>query len=481
MPTDPSIILQAQSPQLDIGAIFKQAYQLKEMKQQQESRNALRGLFSNPANLDPKTGTPTSNALIQYSRVDPKGAMELREQAASIEDRNALKDERRVKAMDDREDHLQEVRLTALTTYKDALARGLPKEAAMAAGQTELATGIGEMKKSGRWSEEEQSSFQTDFDPSRIQARYDASKEGRTAKHQATVEEETRKRDAEAVRRDDLIEGSREANLGERSRHDRVEETQGGERIVMAKDKAGGGKPNLSDEAVNLLADQYLSGDKSVFQNLGRGAQGAADIAALRNKVADKMIAQGKGGAEVATTLAEYAGLTAGERALGTRTANVGMAVNEASQFAELSRTAYKKLPRGQFLPFNKLEQFAEKQTSSPEQASAYAADNSFINAYARAVNPSGVPTESDKKHARDMLNTAQSTEAHDAVLDQLQKEMAAAIKSPEHVRQELSAGRGGTPSAGSPPVSLLKENTITHFKNGQNWTIRGGRAVQVQ
>ena len=58
---------------------------------------------------------------------------------------------------------------------------------------------------------------------------------------------------------------------------------------MFAPPRAGGagGAPEatLDDETLTSMAEQYLAGDKSVFQNLGRGAQGAANVVALRQRV----------------------------------------------------------------------------------------------------------------------------------------------------------------------------------------------------
>src|SRR5690606_6718593 len=50
---------------------------------------------------------------------------------------------------------------------------------------------------------------------------------------------------------------------------------------------SGTGEPTIDDETLTAMAEQYLAGDKSVFQNLGRGAQGATNVVALRKRVAE--------------------------------------------------------------------------------------------------------------------------------------------------------------------------------------------------
>lgn len=215
------------------------------------------------------------------------------------------------------------------------------------------------------------------------------------------------------------------------------------------------GDPNaaLQPEDLHFMAEQYLAGDRTVLQNLGRGAQGSKNLVALRNEVRKLAESQGKSGKDVAASVAEFEGVKSGERALGTRTANAGMAVNEADQFADIALDASRGVPRSQFVPANKALNAYEKNTGDPKIVAFGAATNSLINAYARAVSPSGTPTVSDKEHARDMLNTAQTPEQYASVISMMKREMAAAQRSPGQVRSEFrEAVTRDKPMANPPP-----------------------------
>ena len=82
--------------------------------------------------------------------------------------------------------------------------------------------------------------------------------------------------------------------------------------------------------------------------------------------------------------------------------------------------------------------QAVEKGTASPELRKFVAANTSFINAYARAINPQGVGTVADKEHAREMLDVAFSKGDYTAVISQLKAEIAAAKASPGTVKTEM-------------------------------------------
>ena len=200
----------------------------------------------------------------------------------------------------------------------------------------------------------------------------------------------------------------------------------------------GAGEPTIDDETLTAMAEQYLAGDKSVFQNLGRGAQGAANVVALRQRVTQVAKEAGMTPDQIALVQNEFQGMGAAQRALGTRSANFGLAEKEAYAMADLVTEASSKVPRTQFMPINKAIIAYENKTGDPEARQFGAALNSFINAYARAVSPIGTPTVSDKDHARSMLSTADSHEALVAIMNQLKREMDAAGAAPGAVQKQM-------------------------------------------
>lgn len=215
----------------------------------------------------------------------------------------------------------------------------------------------------------------------------------------------------------------------------------------LAGGKGSGEGGGYSDSDLTFLAQQALAGDTSVFQNAGRGAAGNRNVIAIRKKMIELATGQGNTGADAAATNAEYGGIRSGQRALGTAAANIGMAKSEATKMADLVTDASAKVPRSQFIPVNKALLAAEKGTGDPNVVQFGAAMNSFINAYARAVNPKGAPTVQDKNHAREMLETAQSHDQVVAVIAQLKKEMSAAQDAPGAVRSEMRSAVTGKKS----------------------------------
>ncbi len=200
----------------------------------------------------------------------------------------------------------------------------------------------------------------------------------------------------------------------------------------------GAGEPTIDDETLTAMAEQYLAGDKSVFQNLGRGAQGATNVVALRKRVAEVAKEAGMTPDQIALAQSEFMGMNAAYRTLGTRAANFGLAEKEALEMAGLVEQTSAKVSRTTFMPINKAIIAYNDNTGDPETRAFGAALNSFINAYARAVSPVGTPTVSDKDHARAMLSRADSHTALLAIMDQLKQEMKAAEKAPGAVQDQL-------------------------------------------
>jgi hypothetical protein len=232
---------------------------------------------------------------------------------------------------------------------------------------------------------------------------------------------------------------------------------------------AGGGDAALQPDELKFMAGQYLAGDKSVLQNLGRGAQGSKNIVALRREVMTQAQQQGMSPADVAVRIAEFGGLQAGERTLGTRTAQTGMAVNEAQKFGQLVRKASANVPRSKFPAWNSAQLAWEKGTGGENVVAFSAALNSYINAYARAVSPLGNGTISDKEHARETIEAKFSDGQINAALDQLDFEMQAAKASPAATKQDLrDLAHGGAPAGGNDIASQAAAELARRQREGK-------------
>ena len=233
----------------------------------------------------------------------------------------------------------------------------------------------------------------------------------------------------------------------------------------------------LGQDAIDTMAEQYLSGDKSVMQGLGRGAQGSQTIAQVRAAIARKAKAAGMSGRDIAAQMADFSGVMASERSTGTRIAAIEIAATEAQKLAPLAVQASDALPRAGWVPFAKAEQAVRNGTNDVRLRRFVTANNGLVNTYARAVSPSGAPTVSDKEHARELLNTAMDQNSYRAVVQQMMKEIEQAKAAPRQVRNELRQNVGGNYRGGGAAMP----RTATNPKTGQKMMLQGNRWVPMQ
>lgn len=187
------------------------------------------------------------------------------------------------------------------------------------------------------------------------------------------------------------------------------------------------------------LADQYLAGYRSVLQNLGRSNMGALNIAALRERIVSRAKERGISPTDIAARIGQFDSYISAQKATGTRAGNVTMASIEAGNLGNLVVETSNAVPRGNLPLWNKVTNSYYENTGDPNIVKFTGALNSFINAYARAINPSGTSTVSDKDHAREILNTAMSHGQIDAGVAQLLAELEQVKKSPGSASKTLS------------------------------------------
>lgn len=222
----------------------------------------------------------------------------------------------------------------------------------------------------------------------------------------------------------------------------------------------------IDKDTISFMAKQALAGDSSVFTNIGRGSQGANNLRLLRQEIAKQAAEQGIDGADLAAQNADYFGSKAGSRTLGTRSANVELAANEAANLIPLARQASADFPRSEFVPIAKAQQLIANGSNDPRLRRLVAANNAVVNAYARAISPTGVPTVADKEHAYSVINTAYDDRSYNAVLDQFEQEINAARQSPEQVRKGLRSaitGKKEEPSGKQSGIVVVDPNGGKH------------------
>ena len=457
MPIDPSIPLQARGPDLPTP---QQMISLQNLVQQgqaqriemaqaikaQRDQYAAQQIVSAPGATD-ESGLYTLDTIRSLGKVN----YELGQKAAGQREREllslqSLKNQQLQAALNEQlltqnlEKSQKEVMERAVVKA-DLLPPDTPLSEKDRTVREEIQKGLEDQKKSGRYPYTDQMWQNLQAHPytyADIKARITLPKELAAAKKEEALE----KRGEEdpfmkESNRLDWLEQHGQSKSAEAQRLRKHLEKMDAPPISLA------GVGALQPDTLRLAAEQYLAGDKSAAMGYGRSAPMRA---ALQNEIAKVAKERGMSGADIAAMTAQYQGMQAGERTLGQRTANIEMAVTEAQQMAPLALTASRAVDRTKYPTLNKLLLAAERGTGDENVVRLGVATNSLINIYARAISPTGVPTVSDKDHARELLEAAWSKGQYAAGIDQLMKELQAARRSPGMVREEMRGAIAAPP-----------------------------------
>jgi hypothetical protein len=207
------------------------------------------------------------------------------------------------------------------------------------------------------------------------------------------------------------------------------------------------------------MARQALNGDKSVMAGLAR-SKGA--LAAVRNRMAEIAPEMGISPAQLANANAEFTGRNAEQRTLGTQAGNIRLASDEAKTMIGVVKDISSKVDRSQFPTWNALSNAVAKGTGDENIVELNASLNALVNIYARAINPRGVGTVSDKNHAREVINAAYSNGQINSITKIMEREMEAAKAAPENIRREIRNDYGGE-----------KKPLVNSTKLPAGWTVK--------
>ena len=213
---------------------------------------------------------------------------------------------------------------------------------------------------------------------------------------------------------------------------------------------------------LDFAVDMVLKGDSSFASGWARSPQLRMQFL---QRLAERAKEQGLSPKEVAAATAEFQGMKAGERTLGTRQANIDLAANVFQQFAPLAKTASADFQRIGIKSINDLQIAVQKRTASPELRKLNASVNALINAYARAVSPTGVPAISDKDHAREILDSAFSNGDFDSAVDQMSLEMGAELKAPGQVKSQMRSFFTGKDEPSAAGKQNAPAEAVAHLK----------------
>lgn len=380
---------------------------LQQAQEQIKNHNTLKALFSQAGAIDPKTGSISPNTLAQVAKSSPDEYFALAKKNADLQAAQVELQDKYMGLIDD-------AGLPAALAYDKAIKEHGSPQAAQAAAQTAWDSARDDLVKSGRLPSDISEKLPTKFNPDLFKAK--------SKQYQAFAKEQL------GEEKEKFMEGLDLAKL-----------SQGQQRIniQVGKEKEGG----FTDDMGALMASLAEKG-VSLPTGFRSKAQQVELYKGLLSRNPDKtpdqiadMIKTGQieFGAQKkeTTTAAAVAG-------------KVEVAANEIQGFTPLIREASAKVPRGRFIPINKLLQMGQTQISDPNLVQLRDYVNSMLNAYDLLSARGGTDMEK-RAHARSLLTEAQSPEALEAGLEAFNKEAdvahTAAVKATRVPELEQQSG----------------------------------------
>lgn len=444
---DASIPLQATN-QFDLSkmmSLAEMSNKLRMENQQIQSQNALKQVFMNPGSLDDQ-GNPTPQTIQKTMAIDPKLGTDLRDSNIAAQAQKWHTQLTQTQLGKLKADTMTGIAAAGVTAYNDAIANGKsPQEAAAegAAARNTAATQNG-----GTLQDDEVSRITgTPFQLSQAQVLANLNPD-----YVASQEKKTEfkfKQDKDT--RDDRAEVERE-------KHDRASEEHLAQIAANASNRVGQPKlePGMQWNAESLAKGEYVEepmkgGTKAgivpftprmgdIMASLA--AKGIPLPTAYRSREQQAKLYDGldrKYPDKSADEIAEIIGTGAidfGAEKKETQVAagqagKIQVAQNEIKEFIPLVREASKKVPRGQFVPANKLLQMVDSSISDPNLKALKIRLNALMNAY-DVLGGRGGTDQVKREEAHKLISSADSPEALESAMESLSKEATAAEAAAE-------------------------------------------------
>jgi hypothetical protein len=209
----------------------------------------------------------------------------------------------------------------------------------------------------------------------------------------------------------------------------------------------------ISDESAQLAVDRLLNGEnaRDVLANFGRGKQGPGNIAKVQNLLAQTAKDRGIDAKEITARNVELTGLKKQEQIEAGIAGKISYAEKEIQQIGPAVLAASEKVPRGQFVPWNKLRNMTAAQISDPNLKQLKAYLNTLTNSYDVLGGRGGTDVEK-RAHNRELLDAADSPQALKAAVDAIVQEAKLSHEAAsESMSVDRSALGGGGKSAPAP------------------------------
>lgn len=234
----------------------------------------------------------------------------------------------------------------------------------------------------------------------------------------------------------------------------------------------------LTPATTDLLAQMYIKTGQ--MPPMGMGAKANAMRQSVLNRAAvlstgggtnlDGTVAPSitpeEAAANIVQNKSSLIGTRASERTLGTNLANIVAAGSEAEKMISIAENYATKINPTDFPALNAAGNYVAKNSGDPVQAGLATSLNSLVNAYARAINPKGVATVSDKTHAREVIDAKMSSGQFKEVFNVMRQEMQAAQAAPEEARAKIR---------GTGPKKISSDNDYNALPSGAEFIAPDG------
>jgi hypothetical protein len=277
---------------------------------------------------------------------------------------------------------------------------------------------------------------------------------------------------------------TKEQGESEKERHDRATEASAARRDAVAEQKAKGFDDRES-ELLAALADRNVS----LPAGLRSQQQIRSTIDGLFLKHPEMTADQIADG--IKSGKLKLAAETKGAQTAGTQIGKVALAANELNTFGDQTLEASGKVPRGKFVPWNQLKNYANSKISDPQLLRFKAKMQALENAYNQLAARSG--TDVDKRaHIHELFNTANSPEAVATLVQALKEEAVGAQEAADRTIAETSGtaipGAGPSPASpgvgaaagGSPPQPAAAPASGGPLKPGSTYKHASGATVEI-
>ena len=191
----------------------------------------------------------------------------------------------------------------------------------------------------------------------------------------------------------------------------------------------------IDDDAAKLIAEESLRGDWHGTVGMGRNQASMRKVADWRARLAKD---QGLSGAALAANTAEFNGIMAAERVLGTRGAGIDLGIAEAQKFAPMVLRASDMVDRTKYPTVNSMVLAVEKGTGGESVIRLIDAMNAYKMAYTQILTRGGMPTDDARRRSDEVINAAWSNGQIKTAIDQLNQEMNGARSAVPEVRDNL-------------------------------------------